>query len=138
MVTLTVELVSPLLVIFIPMVVLLFAFRSDIKNVTKLYMGMIYGIGTYGSLMFASYSNNPKSDLGAFAHIFATLEGSMLYEALIGIVGTVALIGFLIKKEATGFIAGLVISFSIFEVYFAMRCVETIPFMENILKHVCD
>src|SRR2546427_11351767 len=140
MVTLTGELVSPLLAIFIPLLLILFAFHKEIanKNMKKLFYGMFYGIGTYGSLMFASYSNNPKTDLGAFAHIFATLEGAMLYEALIGIVGTVALIGFLIKKEATGFIAGLVISFSIFEVYFAMRCVETIPFMENILKHVCD
>ena len=137
MVTLTGELVSPLLVFFIPLMVLLFAFREEIKQIRKFFYGMTYGIGTYGSLLLASYTNNPKTDLGAWAHFFATVEGSMIYVSLIGIIGTIALMEFLLKKQASGFIAGVVVSFTIFEVYFAMRCVETIPFMEDVLRHQC-
>jgi len=137
MVTLTGELVSPLLVFFIPLMVLLFAFREEIKQIKKFFYGMTYGIGTYGSLLLASYTNNAKTDLGAWAHFFATVEGSMIYVSLIGIIGTYALYEFLFKKETSGFIAGVVVSFTIFEVYFAMRCVETIPFMDDVLKHQC-
>jgi|SRR2546428_6316971 len=140
MVTLTGELVSPLLAIFIPLLLILFAFHKEIanKNMKKLFYGMFYGIGIYGSLMFASYSNNPKTYLEAYAHFMTTTEGATIYAIIVGIIGAIALIEFIAKKEATGFIAGLVLSFSIFEVYFAIRCVETIPLMESILKHVCD
>lgn len=137
MVTITLELVIWLFPIFIPLVILLFAFREDIEHIKKFFYGMVYGIGTYGSLIFASYSNNPNTDLGAWAHFFATVEGTMIYAALIGIIGVIALSEFVFKKKTSGFIAGIVVSFSIFEVYFAMKCVETIPFMDSILKHQC-
>jgi len=87
--------------------------------------------------MFASYSNNPKTYVEAYAHFISTTDGAMLYEALVVISAVIALSEFVIKKESSGFIVGIVVSFSIFEVYFAMRCIETIPFMDEILKHVC-
>jgi len=139
MVTLTGELVIWLFVIFIPIIVVLFAFRENIPNkkLKGVFVGLLYGVGTYTGLMVGSHLHDSKTGLW-FLGFSSSTEGAMLYAALIGILAYVALIGILTKKEVSGFILGLTLAFSIFEVYFALRCVETIPFMENIVKHMCD
>lgn len=140
MVTLTGELVIWLFVIFIPIIVILFAFRQNIPNkkLKRVFEVLFYGIGIYTILMIGSYLRDSKDGLLQFLGFSSSAEGAMLYAALIGIVAFVALIDIITKKEMSGFILGITLAFSIFEVYFALRCVETIPFMENIVKHVCN
>lgn len=139
MVALTGELVIWLFVIFIPLIVVLFAFRQNMSNnkLKRVFVGLLYGIGTYTSLMVGSYLHDSTDGFLQFLGFTIVSEGAMIYGALIGITGFFALVEILREKEVSGFIAGVTLAFSIFQVYFAVNCVETIPFMENIVKHVC-
>ena len=139
MVNLTGELVSPLIVIFVPLIVLLFAFRKQIPygRVDHLIIGMLGGIGIEISLMAAS-SVSQSQTLGEFlAKLTAAFEGTVLYVFLVAIIGLVTLYPFFTKRRVHGVFSGIAASFTIFEVYFALRCYETIPFMETLGKHVC-
>ena len=123
--------------IFTPLMIVLFAFRNELgkKNVQKMFEGLSYGILIYGSLMLASYAHDPNNGLSFLTEYISTSTGATLYEALIGMIGAITLIEFIFRRVTSGFIVGIVVAFSIFEVYFAINCVETIPFMESILKH---
>jgi len=139
MVTLTGELLSPLVVIFIPLIVLLFAFRKEIPygNVIQLVIGIIAGIGIYVSLMYASTFPESKTWQEIIVKLSATLYPTFTYVYLVAIIGMVTLYPFFTKRKISGVFSGIAVSFAIFEVYFTLRCFETIPFMENFGKHIC-
>jgi len=102
----------------------------------KLMLGVFTGIFIYSALIYGTSLYDSKTEIEVVTKIPALLDGAVLYVFLVAMVGMLALITAFTKRD-TSFLAGVTISFSIFEVYFALRCTETIPFMENLIKHSC-
>jgi len=102
----------------------------------KLMLGIFAGILIYSALIYGTSLYDSKTEIEVVTKIPALLDGAVLYVVLVAMVGMLALITAFTKRD-TSFLAGVTISFSIFEVYFALRCTETIPFMENLIKHSC-
>lgn len=109
---------------------------SQKASFSRLINGILSGIIVYSSLMYGTTLHQSDAFLERFIKILALLDGAVLYVVMVALVGMVALYPFITKRDAS-FFAGVTISFSVFEVWFALRCTETIPFMENIGVHIC-
>lgn len=105
-------------------------------SIVRLIIGILTGVCIYGSLMYGTSLYDSKTDIEISTKIPALLDGAGLYVSLMALIGMVSLYPFFTKRD-TSFFAGLTLSFSIFGVYFALKCPETIPFMENLKFHLC-
>jgi len=140
MVELTGELLAPLVLLYVISFVILFAILKEIEyeNTNKFLVGMLIGLGIYGLLMFGSTFPKSETELTFFASWGSAVYGGSIYGFLIFLIGWNAIRTIFTKKPIKpSWLAGVSISFVIFEIYFALRCVETIPFIENVVKPMC-
>ena len=140
MVELTGALLAPLVLLYVNSFVILYALfkKIEYENANKFLSGMLIGLGIYVLLMFGSTFPKSETESTSFASIASAIYGGSIYGFLIFFIGWNSITAIFTNKQfKPSWLAGISISFVIFEIYFALRCVETIPFMENVVRPMC-
>lgn len=136
----TSEFLAPLLTIFIIFFVSLYGLltKSDSMDKGKFLWGLIAGGVIYAGLVYGSTINESKTVSEIMTKFPSVLYGSVFYVTFVLIAGIAPIfLLFTRRRDVPIFLVGIVASFSIFEAYISLRCIETIPFLENLVKHPC-
>lgn len=118
----------------------IFAFLIHDKDHRKRYFlyGMLGALGLLTLLIFGSDAKDANSFLASLVKFGFILEGAMLYGAFLALILFASLKSlFGIENKGTYFMFGFGFAFTLFELGLALKCVETIPFVENIVKSTC-
>lgn len=140
MVELTGVILAPLIPLYIASFVILYAFlkRTKYENTNRFLGGMLIGLAIYMLLLVGSTFPKSETESTFYASLASAAYGGGFYGSLIFVIGWNSISAIFTKKYLKpSWTVGISASFVIFEIYFALRCVETIPFMENVVTPTC-